>query len=399
MTRRSIVAVVLGLLAVTIGLAVATSGPHPVDRANDGAAAVDPSAAASRPSAPPSPVPVPKHEVYGFVPYWEMDDAIAEHLATTDLTTIGVFSITHRPNGALATNQNGFRRITGDVGRRIIAQSHDRKARVELVYTSFGLAKNDAFFTNDVARERTIRELVALVTDLGVDGIDVDVEQMSPARIPAYGAFVSSLRAAVVAANPDGQVSVATTANQRGAAMALAASLAGADRVFMMGYDYRVAGSEPGASAPLGRRDGSQKTLEHSLDFYRDAGVPPELTILGLPLYGMVWPVDGPGIGAAATGRGDVWVPRRNLATIDSPSASPSYDRVEDVQVLVVPDGDAWQAVYYDTPESLTPKLEVADRRGLAGAGFWAIGYERGLPAYTDLINSFRSGRLADVAP
>src|SRR3989337_1233491 len=32
-----------------------------------------------------------------------------------------------------------------------------------------------------------------------------------------------------------------------------------------------------------------------------------------------------------------------------------------------------WNAVYYDSPRSLTPKLLLADERGLAGAGFWAI--------------------------
>ena len=395
MTRRPVVAVVLALLALSIAVAVATSRPAEADRS--GAAAT--ASPGSSPTRAPSPVPVPQHEVYGFVPYWEMDEGIADHLAATDLTTIGVFSVTHRKNGSLSTGENGYKRITGPIGRRIIAEAHKRGARVELVYTSFGLGKNDQFFTNEAARSRTVTELVALAKDLRVDGIDVDVEQLGVMHIPTYGTFVGQLRAALRAANPDAQVSVATTANVRGSAMAAAASAAGADRIFMMGYDYRVAGSEPGASAPIARRDGSEKTLDWSLDLYRDAGVPPERTILGLPLYGMVWPVAGPEIGAAATGRGEIWVPRRNLATLAAPDASPSYDAVEDVEVLVVPDGKGWQAVYYDTPASLTPKLAVADRRGLAGAGFWAIGYERGLPDYTSLIATFRAGRLADAAP
>jgi hypothetical protein len=31
----------------------------------------------------------------------------------------------------------------------------------------------------------------------------------------------------------------------------------------------------------------------------------------------------------------------------------------------------------------------------LAGAGFWAIGYERGLPDYTELIATFRAGDIS----
>jgi spore germination protein YaaH len=396
MTRRPVVVVVLVVLALGIGLTV-TSRPAASDHAADAPGAA---ASATGTAAPtPSPIPIPGHEVYGFVPYWEMDGTIADHLAATDLSTVGLFSVTHRRNGSLSTGENGYKRITGPIGRKIIADARKRGVRTELVYTSFGASKNDAFFTDSDARDRTIAELVALAGDLKVDGINVDVEQMDVDHITVYGEFVGRLGAALRKANPAAQVSVATTANTKGAAMALAATLNGADRVFMMGYDYRVGGSEPGASAPLARRDGSEKTLAWSLDLYRDAGVPPEKTILGLPLYGMVWPVAGPEIGAEATGPGQVWVPRRNLATLEAPTASPAYDAIEDVEVLAVPDGEGWQAVYYDTPQSLAPKLGLADDRGLAGAGFWAVGYERGLPEYTTLISKFHAGRLTAAAP
>ena len=59
---------------------------------------------------------MPKHEVYGFVPYWEMDETIAEHVEKVDLTTLALFSVTHRRSGELATNQTGYKRITGPIG-------------------------------------------------------------------------------------------------------------------------------------------------------------------------------------------------------------------------------------------------------------------------------------------
>ena len=76
---------------------------------------------------------------------------------------------------------------------------------------------------------------------------------------------------------------------------------------------------------------------------------------------------------------------------------APTYDPVESVDFLAVPDGAGWRAIYLDTPTSLTPKLRLANDRGLAGAGFWAIGYERGLPEYTRLIERFRADRLPAV--
>jgi spore germination protein YaaH len=235
------------------------------------------------------------------------------------------------------------------------------------------------------------------------------VESLPREHVLDYGAFVGRLRDALKARLPDAQVSVATQANATGAAMAAAAAAAGADRIFLMGYDYHWAGSEPGASAPIDRLDGDERDLAWSLDLYGSLGVPVDRTILGLPLYGMTWPVIGPGVGSPSTGRGDAWVPRRNLGVFADPSFEPLYEPIESVEFYAVPTPDApspapaasgvpqteaWTAVYYDSPRSLAPKLALADARGLAGAGFWAIGYERGLPGYTELIATFRAGKL-----
>jgi len=384
-----VVSLAVGVVAVVVaGLVTAPMGPA--------TAGIQPSGGSSTMIHGVLPPPQPGHEVYGFVPYWEMDAGIADHLAGTDLSTLALFSVTHGRGGHLATKAVGYRRIDGPIGRRMISEARARGTRTELVYSSFGETKNSSFFGARNAQDTTIAELVRLATDLGVDGVNVDVEQLAIGDIPFYGLFVGRLREALRVAIPKAQVSVATTANEGGAAMAAAASVAGADRVFVMGYDYRTAGSAPGASAPLDRHDGV-KDLPWSLDLYQAAGVPVERTILGLPLYGMTWPVVSPEQGAAATGRGAVWIPRRNLDLLTGAAPAPTYDPVESVDFLAVPDGAGWRAIYLDTPMSLTPKLRLANDRGLAGAGFWAIGYERGLPAYTQLIASFRADKLPTV--
>jgi len=380
----------------------------------------------------PTIVPIPGHEVYGYVPYWEMDDSIVDHVGGTDLTTLGLFSVTHRRDGELDDEQNGHRRISGGVGRRLTRAAQDRGTRVELVYTSFGPDKNRQFYTEPEAQARWIEVLVELVDELGLDGVNVDVERLPVEHLLDYGAFVGRLRAALRARLPEAQVSVATQANELGAAMAAAAAGAGADRIFLMGYDYHWAGSNPGASAPIDRLDGEPRDLVWSLDLYAALGVPVDRTILGLPLYGMTWPVIGPGVGQPSTGRGDTWVPRWNLATFADPDFEPTLDPIQSVEFYAVPIAGAalpapsgagasaaggpaggagaspdvvatfdpvrpepgWNAVYYDSPRSLTPKLILADERGLAGAGFWAIGYERGVPGYTELISTFRAGDL-----
>src|SRR5262245_59942877 len=76
---------------------------------------------------PASPVPAAGHELYGFLPYWEMDNAgIADHVASLPLTTLALFSVTHTGRGVLNEKAHGYSLVTGDVGRGLIAAAHQR---------------------------------------------------------------------------------------------------------------------------------------------------------------------------------------------------------------------------------------------------------------------------------
>ena len=375
---------VVALVGSVVALAFLPGG-GPV---RPGVAGSGSSSTADRSIAPP----VPGHEVYGFVPYWEIDDTIAAHLRATETTTVALFSVTNTSKGAIRTNQNGYRAIAGPIGRAIIADAHDLGRRVDVTWTSFGRARNRALFASAALQQKVIAALVGLRADLDVDGLAVDVEEIDDTDIPAYGAFIGQLRTALREADPAATVTATTGAGPQGAALAVAATIAGADRIFLMGYDYRTAASQPGGSAPIARGDGVERSIGWSLELYAAAGVPVGRTLLGLPLYGLSWPAASAAVGSPGTGRGDVWVPRRNLATLADPQAILSFNPIEDVAFLAVPDGKAWQAVYYDTPQSLRPKLGLANANGLAGAGFWAVGYERGIPQYTALIADFRAG-------
>jgi spore germination protein YaaH len=402
-SRRSTV-----LVAVAVIAAVAVGGVLVIRGGADNgfppglggsASPADSGDAAGLPSVEPSAVPAPGNEVYAFVPYWEMDGTIAAHVAATRATTVALFSVTHTSTGTLAMSQTGARRITGPIGRAIIAAVHAHHRRVDLTYTSFGGDRNHALFASMQLQDQVIASLVALRATLKVDGIAVDIEQLDPLDIAAYGDFVGRLRKALVADHPGGTVTVATTAGPMGAAMAVAATEAGADRIFLMAYDYRVRTDEPGATTPIVRLDGDGRVLGWSLDLYGAAGVPPQRTLLGLPLYGLSWPTDSPELGAPSTGTGSIWIPRQHLATLNDPKLTPSLDPLESVEFVAVPRGAAWQAIYWDTPATLIPKIELGEGHGLAGIGFWALGYDRGVPGYMDLIARFRDGTLDATAP
>ncbi|HET9850970.1 MAG TPA: glycosyl hydrolase family 18 protein [Candidatus Limnocylindrales bacterium] len=440
MRRRALVPGLLAAGVVVVSIALTglapqldsdvSASPSDVAQASEGPggeATVDP--------APTPRPPLGGNELYGFLPYWQMTDAVANHLRTTPVTTLALFSVTSRRSGELNDRPQGYRRITGAIGRRLIREAHDRGARVELVFTSFGATRNGRLFGRlDVQPavdgspvssagagssgglgasggldpgataapapwRRTVEELVDLAADLGVDGINVDVEQLDPADREAYHEFLAVLRAKLRDRIAKAEVSVATEAGERGIGNAAVAASAGVDRLFLMGYDYHWSGSPPGASSPVDRADGVP-TLRWSIGRYVEAGVPREKMLLGLPLYGMTWRTLGPGRSFPVIGNGIAWLPHQNLDTLSDPAFAPTRDDLELAEWFVEEDGDEWLLTYYDSPETLRPKLALARDQGLAGGGFWALGYDRGLPGYGKLMRDFVAGDVKrDEAP
>src|SRR3954471_21432803 len=195
MRRRQAIGPALVVAAVVVALVVALapgSGSHGTSPSPGTAAGSQAPGQGGTDAATAGPTtrPFPGHELFGFVPYWEMNDGIAEHLAKTPLTTLALFSVTHTKTGAIDTGQTGYKRITGAIGKQLIAEAHDRHTAVQLVYSSFGAARNGRFFGSATLPGATVDGLVDLAVATGVDGIDVDVEQLGPEFIPAYGAFV-----------------------------------------------------------------------------------------------------------------------------------------------------------------------------------------------------------------
>ena len=401
--RVAAVVVVLTLVAGAIGWAAAggifeaNAVPGSSDIADaSGGSPQNPATPTPLPSPTPRP-PVGGTELYGYLPYWQMTDRMATYLARVPVTTLAMFSVSAASNGGIKKNDIGYRRITSDRGRSLIADAHARGQRVELVYTSFGAAQNTRMFTYDQAgqarRDRSVAALVSLAKDLGVDGIDVDVEAAQGDISLGYAAFMGGLRDALKALGPHASLTAATSASHDGAEMARLALIGGADRVFLMGYEYHWSGSLPGASSPIQNRDAGLDLTQSIVD-YVQSGVPRDRILLGLPLYGMTWRLVGPDRSFAVVTKGKAWIPASHAAMLTSADFMPTLDPIEGSESFIVEDGDAWAATFYDSPRTLQPKLELARSQGLAGSGFWALGYEYGLPGYLDLMQAFRAGRI-----
>ena len=180
---------------------------------------------------------------------------------------------------------------------------------------------NQTFFANAPAQAAAIANMAAQVASLGLDGANIDVESLYDTDFPAYGAFGAALRAALVTSHASARVTVSTNANVSGSGMAAQAISHGVDRAFLMGYNYRGAGTSPvGSISPLVSSVGGL-SLSWSIGQYDKLHVPRNRIILGLPYYGMTWPTT-----SGAPPRHPIRRHRRGLLPDRQPAPAGRYD-------------------------------------------------------------------------
>ena len=365
-------------------------------------ATADRHATARRPSAP-----VPGHELFGFVPYWEMNDGIAAHLAQ-DAADHARPVLGH----AHEDRQDRHRRRPATSGSRAPSASSSSARRTTAASRSSsstrasGPRATSGSSDRTTVQDATIASLVALAAKIDVDGINVDVEQLGAELVPAYGAFVGRLREALRAKVPDAQVSVATTAGRTGAADG---RRRGGRRRRPDLHDglrlslRRLRRRRVGTDGPPRRRGGRPAVVARPVRVARRArssrrssacrctGCAGACRVRRSARRGSATARSG----SRPTTRSSSPTHRRRPVSTTSRSSSSTPSRRPSARCPAIrarpPAGRRSTSI---RPTTLRPKLALADERGLAGAGFWAIGYERGLAGYRDLMKDFRAGTV-----
>jgi putative cell wall-binding protein len=329
-------------------------------------------------------------EVYGFLPYWEIDTGVDAYLRYDLLTTVALFSVyIDGTSGALSSST-----LLGS-GRAalistIVQHAHAAGVRVDLTVrpSPDTATANQAFLANATAQAAAVTNIASTVAQLGLDGANLDFESLYNADFAGYASWAAALRTRLRQADVAARVTVSTNANVSGSGIARKVTDAGVDRVFIMGYAYRSSGSSPvGVISPYDRYTGNASDLDllWTLGQYDKVGVPRNRLLLGLPYYGMRWPtVTGALHSLRASGGGVTWLPSSGLPA----GANVQRDTVEQAAwfALQDPTTKAWTQTYYDDGTSLRAKYGLAVSRGLAGVGMWALGYDRGVSGYWEAI-------------
>jgi spore germination protein YaaH len=316
-------------------------------------------------------------KVFGWHPYW----AAAGAYLTYDynaLSHIAYFSY------EVDTATGGYTTTHGWDTTPIITHARERGVKVILTVTNFGYDKNDKILSDTVKRERLITTVIALLKARSGDGVNFDLETIRNTQRGNMVSFIHRAATRIKAELPAAEISMATPAVDWSGTWDFAQLAGICDYLIVMGYDYYYSGSS--TAGPVAPLEGENYNITRTIDTYVAAGVPRQKLLLGVPWFGLDWPVQSSARKAPTTNTAS-----SRTYIVAEPMAQ-SYGKVFD-QATMVPwfaysSGSMWRQVWYDDSLSLALKYALVRSRGLAGIGIWALSYDGGRPEIWNGITS-----------
>ncbi len=213
------------------------------------------------------------------------------------------------------------------------------------------------------SRDNLVNNLIAQAITYGLDGINVDIEQLSGEAADGYIQFIKELSIKCekndIILSVDNYVPTASSAIYSRGEQAKYA-----DYVIIMGYDEHYSGSEEaGSVASLGWvNQGIIDTLDE---------VPAEQVILGIPLYCRVWEVKADGsVSSTAYGMNAIqsYLKTNGVNTAWDDSVGQYYGEYTK--------DDTTYKIWVEDDTSIEKKLQLIDEHSLAGGAFWKKGFD-----------------------
>lgn len=232
-----------------------------------------------------------------------------------------------------------------------------------------------AVLSNTQSRANMISQLITEALNSGLDGINVDFEQITEEMSDHYIQFIRELsvecRKNQIVLSVDNYVPGFTSHYNREEQGIVA------DYVIIMGYDEHFAGSEEAGSVA-------------SIDFVREGitetlkEVPKEKVINGLPFFTRLWIESSNGLTSQAIG-----MPEAETAVANAGVTASWDEETQQNYAEWTADGNTYK-IWLEDEQSLEAKLKVMQEYDLAGAAAWKLGFEKS--GIWELISQYVNG-------
>ena len=276
------------------------------------------------------------------------------------------------------TDENGSIRSFGTTN--YVTTAHDMGLQVWGVVDNFNYANETGtaistlnMLSSTTSRQNFVQNVTDAAVSLGLDGINVDFEQLSSDCGPHYVEFIREL---------------SIQCRNRGLVLSIAnyvpfnfndyyrLDIQGqvADYVIIMGYDEHWHGSkDPGSVASIGYVSGGlERTLQE---------VPANKVVNALPFYTILWKTEG-------TEVTDEYITMNNEADFMSRAGvTAEWDEETCQNYAEWTSGSTTYQIWLEDAESIAVKLNMMTTRNIGGVAVWRLGY--GTQAAWELINAY----------
>jgi len=303
--------------------------------------------------------------VVGAVPYWDEEEArrtIENQGSQIDVASPWSYAVTATGGVELQPD------LKAEGEAELTARLHELGMKVipTIANTSSGLWDTgtiSAVIRNPSLREAHVNAVVALIQDKGLDGIQIDYEDLPAADRGSFSSFVTDLGAAIHAIDKLLYVTVHVKEDDAGyddrnKSQDYAAIGKAADMVCLMAYDWHWS---TGPAGPIAPYDWVDRVLRYSV-----TQIPPNKILLGVGLFGYDW------VGSTATNL--TW--RQVVALAALHQADEEWDvGAQSPHFSYTVDGVEHE-VWYEDGRSAAQKFDLARRYRLGGVELWRLGGE-----------------------
>lgn len=267
--------------------------------------------------------------------------------------------------------------VTSELTHQFVEEMHAREILVTPFLSNHWVrSKGRAAIKN---ADKLANDIVNVIAEYNLDGINVDIENLTSEDRDAFSEFVRVLRekmpedkilSVCVAANPE--------ASEKGWQGSYDYAKLGefSDYLFVMTYDEH---SQGGACGPVSSLTFVEKSIQYALQY-----VSKDKIVIGIPFYGRYWK-EGAETGGEAVVIGAI------PALVSKNKAVVKYDETigeASVTFSIYADGvkskingveleEGIYHIWYPNEASIKAKLDLVNQYDLLGAGVWALGQEK----------------------
>ena len=288
--------------------------------------------------------------------YAKAPDRTGETMDGVNVVSPSFFSLERGSNGEIYDNAK-------DDGAEYIEWAHNNNYQVWAMFSNNSLKDTTSQILNDYEkRETMIKNLMDLVEEYNLDGVNVDFENMNESDKDVYSRFLIELAPrlkkigktlSVDVTAPDGSETWSLCFDRNTIANV-------ADYIVFMAYDqYGTSSNKAGTTAGYNWVEANVKK------FLGQEDVDPEKIILGIPLYMRLWEEEEDGTAKPeVVNMKDMFdvLPENQVATWD--------EELKQYYVEYEEDGKTYK-MWVENEKSVGEKINLANQYNLAGIAFW----------------------------